>query len=113
MIHQDSVLILLILVGLSSLSFALPYQTIELDPSDVSSNLNVSWTDTCPGGKTECFPGETCCPLKNQGYGCCPYKEAVCCEDQASCCPKGTKCDIVERICNPTSEVFSEKLIKY
>ena len=110
MIHpQNLVIILLILVGLiSSFSFALPYQTIELDPSDVpfTYNLNVSWADVCPGGKTECFPGETCCPLKDQGYGCCPYKEAVCCEDQASCCPKGTKCDIVERICNPTSEVF-------
>ena len=86
----------------------LPYQTIELDLYDVQSfpiNSNISWTETCPGGETECGPGETCCPLKDQGYGCCPYRDAVCCQDQLSCCPKGTKCNIIEKMCEPAQKV--------
>jgi len=99
------ILVLFVAVN-SRFGLALPHQSIRLDPSDVPFiyNLNASWTETCPGGETDCAPGETCCPLKNQGYGCCPYKDAVCCSDQLSCCPGGTQCNIIERICDPTNK---------
>jgi len=105
--HRNLLPILVLLVAVNSrFGLALPYQSIRLDPSDVPFiyNLNASWTETCPGGETDCAPGETCCPLKNQGYGCCPYKDAVCCSDQLSCCPGGTQCNIIERICDPTNK---------
>ena len=62
------ILVLLLAVN-SRFGLALPHQSIRLDPSDVPFiyNLNASWTETCPGGETDCAPGETCCPLKNQG----------------------------------------------
>ena len=67
---RNLVPILVLLVAVNSrFGLALPHQSIRLDPSDVPFiyNLNASWTETCPGGETDCAPGETCCPLKNQG----------------------------------------------
>jgi len=41
-----------------------------------------------------CSDSQTCCPLpRGQGYGCCPYREAVCCSDKQHCCPHGLQCD--------------------
>ena len=68
--NRTLVPILVLLVAVNSrFGLALPHQSIRLDPSDVPFiyNLNASWTETCPGGETDCAPGETCCPLKNQG----------------------------------------------
>ena len=40
---------------------------------------------TCPG-----LDSETCCPLpEGEGWGCCPYPNAVCCHDRLHCCPQG------------------------
>ncbi|KAB7507331.1 hypothetical protein Anas_05055 [Armadillidium nasatum] len=39
------------------------------------------FAETCPNGQG--------CESKNGDVGCCPYKDAVCCSDKKSCCPKG------------------------
>ena len=46
----------------------------------------------CDDGSS-CPTGTTCCKLSSGGYGCCPYPEAVCCDDGEHCCPNG-KLDI-------------------
>ena len=42
----------------------------------------------CDDGSS-CPTGTTCCKLSSGGYGCCPYPEAVCCDDGEHCCPNG------------------------
>ena len=79
---------------------SLPPQTILVQPEvPFDYNRNASWNEVCPGGKSECEDGETCCPMKDGSYGCCPYKDAECCADQLSCCPHHTKCNLVEHTC--------------
>uniref|UniRef100_A0A7M5U4A6 Granulins domain-containing protein n=2 Tax=Clytia hemisphaerica TaxID=252671 RepID=A0A7M5U4A6_9CNID len=47
----------------------------------------------CPDGKTECADNNTCCELTSgQGYRCCKFKDAICCEDGLHCCPTGFTC---------------------
>lgn len=36
----------------------------------------------CPGGQQTCPDAYTCCTLVTGGYGCCPFKDGVCCSDQ-------------------------------
>ena len=43
---------------------------------------------TCDDGSS-CPSGTTCCKLATGGYGCCPFPEAVCCDDGQHCCPNG------------------------
>ena len=68
-LYRNPVLFLILVTMNMKFCMALPYQTIELDLYDVSypQISNISWTEACPGGETECGPGETCCPLKDQG----------------------------------------------
>ena len=48
----------------------------------------------CPDGDTSCENNGTCCKSSNKSsaYHCCNLKNAVCCSDGKSCCPKGFKC---------------------
>ncbi|XP_077979178.1 uncharacterized protein LOC144434584 isoform X2 [Glandiceps talaboti] len=47
----------------------------------------------CPGGLQQCPKGFTCCPSQTIGFfGCCPFQNAVCCQDKVHCCPNGFKC---------------------
>ncbi|XP_065175854.1 progranulin-like [Sycon ciliatum] len=52
-----------------------------------------SGTVVCPGGRTECDDGETCCQKATGDYGCCGAVNAVCCSDLVHCCPEGYYCD--------------------
>ena len=60
------------------------------DRADIQSELtqlsvrNVE----CDDGSS-CPTGTTCCKLSTGDYGCCPYPEAVCCDDGEHCCPNG------------------------
>uniref|UniRef100_A0A8C6UTU7 Granulins domain-containing protein n=1 Tax=Neogobius melanostomus TaxID=47308 RepID=A0A8C6UTU7_9GOBI len=58
----------------------------------------VSCSIMCPDGKIKCRSQDTCC-LTDQGYKCCPYPNAVCCTDQAHCCPFGFMCDQTTQMC--------------
>ncbi|KAM6951082.1 granulin b [Aplochiton taeniatus] len=55
---------------------------------------------TCPGQKSRCPVGSTCCMLVSGDYGCCPFPEAVCCEDQEHCCPKDYECNVSQETCD-------------
>ncbi|GBL94953.1 hypothetical protein AVEN_187467-1 [Araneus ventricosus] len=47
-----------------------------------------------------CEPTDTCCPGPNQSEAnCCPFENAVCCEDGIHCCPEGSFCDLDMRMC--------------
>uniref|UniRef100_UPI00358FDB5B progranulin-like n=1 Tax=Myxine glutinosa TaxID=7769 RepID=UPI00358FDB5B len=60
-----------------------------------------AWTDAiviCHDG-TRCTDDQTCCELENGTYGCCPFKEGVCCPDKKTCCPVGTQCEPRTKTC--------------
>ncbi|XP_078079942.1 granulin b isoform X2 [Mustelus asterias] len=59
-------------------------------------NLRIAESELC--GNMSCSAGYTCCTSKNFGWGCCPLKDAVCCDDNY-CCPKDFKCDKVHKTC--------------
>ncbi|CAF4904019.1 unnamed protein product [Rotaria sp. Silwood1] len=65
----------------------------------ISSNLILSndqstiSTIQCPDGKSYCPEETTCCQLKDDTYGCCPYPQASCCSDKIHCCGNGYSCD--------------------
>ncbi|KAM5149395.1 progranulin isoform 1-T1 [Callospermophilus lateralis] len=42
--------------------------------------------------EVSCPDGYTCCRLQSGAWGCCPFTQAVCCEDHIHCCPAGFKC---------------------
>ncbi|XP_075418069.1 progranulin [Tenrec ecaudatus] len=46
-----------------------------------------------------CPDGYTCCRLSTGSWGCCPFAQAVCCEDHMHCCPEGFRCDTQKGIC--------------
>ncbi|KAM6450019.1 progranulin isoform 2-T2 [Liasis olivaceus] len=46
-----------------------------------------------------CADGQTCC-LRSGAWACCPHFQAVCCKDEAHCCPQGYTCDITHSSCN-------------
>ncbi|XP_016093450.1 granulins-like [Sinocyclocheilus grahami] len=53
----------------------------------------------CPDQESECPDDTTCCQMPDGSWGCCPMKDAVCCEDKRHCCPQGTKCDLEHSKC--------------
>jgi len=59
----------------------------------------VTISKKCPGGDLQCPGFSTCCKLSSGNYGCCPLKEAVCCQDGAHCCPKGYTCHPYSSTC--------------
>ncbi|XP_057293026.1 fibrillin-2-like isoform X2 [Hydractinia symbiolongicarpus] len=46
----------------------------------------------CPDKVSQCSDGSTCCRLSSGAYGCCPLRNAVCCDDHVHCCPGGYRC---------------------
>lgn len=54
--------------------------------------------DECPDGG-RCENGQTCCNDPVNGYECCPFDEAECCEDHMHCCPAETICDMTTSSC--------------
>ncbi|CAL8093708.1 unnamed protein product [Calicophoron daubneyi] len=43
--------------------------------------------------------GKSCGEISPKETICCPYVNGVCCGDGLSCCPRGSTCDLGERIC--------------
>ncbi|CAJ1076382.1 LOW QUALITY PROTEIN: progranulin-like [Xyrichtys novacula] len=54
--------------------------------------------DVCPDGGS-CKDGQTCCNDPTNGYECCPFDQAECCEDHMHCCPAETLCDTATSSC--------------
>ena len=70
--------------------------------SAIKSNSTVADRKFCPNHSFSCEEDQTCCPLQNGEYGCCPFgSDAVCCEDKQHCCPHQTVCDVQEGTCKP------------
>uniref|UniRef100_A0AAQ6IKJ1 Granulins domain-containing protein n=1 Tax=Anabas testudineus TaxID=64144 RepID=A0AAQ6IKJ1_ANATE len=59
--------------------------------------------DECPDGGT-CERGQTCCNNPANGYECCPFDQAECCEDHMHCCPAGMICDVAQASCVNATE---------
>nr|XP_046146694.1 progranulin-like [Oncorhynchus gorbuscha] len=71
----------------------------EKVPARKRQSVAVGRAVTCPGGKSLCPDGTTCCLLASGDFGCCPYPEAVCCFDKIHCCPGNTTCDLEHEMC--------------
>uniref|UniRef100_A0A3P8TVE3 Granulin a n=1 Tax=Amphiprion percula TaxID=161767 RepID=A0A3P8TVE3_AMPPE len=54
--------------------------------------------DECPDGG-RCEDGQTCCNHLANGYDCCPFDQAECCEDHIHCCPADTVCETATSSC--------------
>lgn len=52
----------------------------------------------CEDG-SQCPGNSTCCIREGGKYGCCSYKNGVCCPDKLNCCPEGFTCTKVPGIC--------------
>jgi len=52
----------------------------------------------CPDGNA-CPKSTTCCLMVKGYYGCCPYENAVCCDDKVHCCPNSTRCSLSQLEC--------------
>lgn len=50
----------------------------------------------------ECPDNETCC-LVGDKYGCCPFQNAVCCDDKKHCCPNDYYCNKEDGTCTDRS----------
>ena len=60
------------------------------DRADTQSELTELTVGSVPcGDGSSCPSGTTCCKLSSGQWGCCPYPEAVCCDDGEHCCPSG------------------------
>uniref|UniRef100_A0A3B1JDH6 Granulin a n=1 Tax=Astyanax mexicanus TaxID=7994 RepID=A0A3B1JDH6_ASTMX len=46
-----------------------------------------------------CPASSTCCKDVNAEWSCCPFPQAVCCEDGEHCCPAQYKCDKTQTSC--------------
>ncbi|KAG8505082.1 LOW QUALITY PROTEIN: Progranulin [Galemys pyrenaicus] len=49
--------------------------------------------------EVSCPDDYTCCRLQTGAWGCCPFVQAVCCEDHVHCCPAGYRCDTEKGTC--------------
>ena len=65
----------------------------------------------CPDNST-CADTMTCCKIGTERFGCCPYKDAVCCKDLTHCCPNDYVCDVVIKRCIQTKSTLSN-VLKY
>lgn len=60
--------------------------------------LALAGADECPDAG-RCEEGQTCCKHPANGYECCPFDQAECCEDHIHCCPESTVCDMSTSSC--------------
>lgn len=71
--------------------------------SDAAKLQFAAESQSCPGDSSTCDPENTCCQNKNGDWGCCRFKDAVCCSDGAHCCPQGTRCNVDQTTCDPVA----------
>jgi len=55
--------------------------------------LELGQQQQCKNAEYSCSDSYTCCSTDSDDtYGCCPVKNAVCCQDGLNCCPSGYSC---------------------
>ncbi|XP_041943510.1 granulin a isoform X1 [Alosa sapidissima] len=72
-------------------------------PSEAITTVTCDSDSSCPSGSS-------CCQLSNGKWGCCPLIEAVCCSDQAHCCPRGYTCNLEAGSCQK-SVLFQAQML--
>ena len=84
--------------------------------TSTASTVN-SQTQLCPNPEDQCLDGQTCCQISAIDYGCCPFSEAVCCQDMLHCCPHGTYCDMKTDACrvkpDPNATLYMSDLVHF
>ncbi|VDL99504.1 unnamed protein product, partial [Schistocephalus solidus] len=63
-----------------------------------------STTPVVPSPSKACDSQETPCTFKPGGVACCPFENAVCCNDSLHCCPAGYQCDAHTQSCIITDD---------
>ncbi|XP_058268606.1 granulin a [Hemibagrus wyckioides] len=66
----------------------------------VAESKGTSVSDVPCDDTTACPDGQTCCKDEQGGWSCCPFPQAVCCEDFIHCCPQGTTCNLAAQQCD-------------
>ena len=66
--------------------------------------LGAAYSNVDCGDGYSCQSGNTCCLLNDGSWGCCPYKNGVCCKE--TCCTHGTYCSADERTCTTSKNTF-------
>jgi len=70
-----------------------------------SPGSQIKLRKSCSDPEYSCDDSQTCCPLDEGGFGCCPLGgDAVCCPDKENCCPHGYVCDTSGGTCSPRPE---------
>lgn len=63
------------------------HSVTDLSPEGESVSKRMSAFETnsivCPGGKSECPDGMTCCKMRTGQWGCCSFPQAVCCKGES------------------------------
>ena len=79
-------------------NYAQSMQTISVhlkEEEEMEEELAWEACDVAKGqAATSCPSASQCCKSEFSGslMGCCPWKDAVCCKNSLTCCPKGTRC---------------------
>ncbi|BHF84508.1 hypothetical protein SprV_0902765900 [Sparganum proliferum] len=63
------------------------------------ANITSSTTPIVPSLSKECASQTTPCAFKFGGVACCPFENAVCCNDSLHCCRAGYQCDATTQSC--------------
>uniref|UniRef100_A0A0K0DV01 Granulin n=1 Tax=Strongyloides stercoralis TaxID=6248 RepID=A0A0K0DV01_STRER len=84
----------------------------SFDNKKFSNFSKYTSNNLCDDKKTVCPDDATCCLLNSGMYGCCPFEDAVCCNDHYHCCPFGFKCNLVEESCEESLTGKKMKLFK-
>ncbi|VDD82559.1 unnamed protein product [Mesocestoides corti] len=74
------------------------YEGKSADAGDAAFANSTAPKAVCPD-KNRCPDTATCCKTKSGDYGCCPFENAVCCNDREHCCPHGFTCDVKHQRC--------------
>lgn len=69
-----------------------------------SAGIVSSTTPVVPSPSKACDSQETPCAFKPGGVACCPFENAVCCNDSLHCCPAGYQCDAHTQSCIITDD---------
>ncbi|KAL8609416.1 hypothetical protein ACOMHN_019905 [Nucella lapillus] len=67
---------------------------LEKQPATITAPLKEEVEAVQCDATHECPTGNTCCKTTSGQWGCCPMPQAVCCQDNVHCCPKGYTCDL-------------------
>lgn len=67
---------------------------IEIESKEIRHFFNSKFDlIRCQNGENICPEEMTCCQTTNGTFGCCPFRQGTCCQDNIHCCPSNSLCD--------------------